>query len=163
MARTKAVVELTVEEQIAQIRKEAEDKIKVLKTSLAWNKRFTEAFNKYIKDNRHVITKDLNGYKPDIDAESKINSYLNDVNLRIEYDSASFDNELHRNTLNAIDNYELSEYPVYTVFAVLEGTEIVGYIQINCQYSSYNGNEYNGFSFVQPKVIACKVFTSYKP
>jgi len=57
MARTKA--ELTVEQQIAQIQKEAAEKIKQLQTALPWNKRFKTAFEKYIK---------LSGSKLDIDS-----------------------------------------------------------------------------------------------
>ncbi len=163
MARTKAVVELTLEQQIAQIRKEAADKIKALETSLPWDKRFTNAFNKFIKNNRNNIAVDLNGHKIDIGIESEINCYLNDVNLSIKYESATFDNELYYNTTTTVDSFDLSEYPVYTIFAVLENKEVIGYVKINCQYSSYNGNEYNGFSFVQPRVITCKVFTTYEP
>ncbi len=163
MARTKTTTELTVEEQIAQIRKEAADKIKALETSLPWDKRFTNAFNKYVKSNRHDVITDLSGHKVDSGVESEINCYLSEANLSIKYESATFDNDLYYNTSSTIDNFDLSEYPVFTVFAVLENKEIIGYVQINCQYSSYNGNEYNGFSFVKPKEITCKVFTAYKP
>ena len=62
-----------------------------------------------------------------------------------------------------VDSYDLSEYPVYTVFAVYEGTEVKGYIRISCNYSSYNGNEYSNWSFVKPTEITCKVFSAYKP
>jgi len=164
MARTKAVAELTVEEQIAQIRKEAADKIKALETSLPWDKRFTNAFNKYIKSNRNDITRDLTGYKPDDNSiEHDINIYLSEVNLSLKYDSATFDNDLYHNSSSSIDDNDLSEYPVYTVFAILENKQVVGHVKINCLYSSYNGNEYSGFSFVQPKQITCKVFTAHNP
>lgn len=164
MARTKAVAELTVEQQIAQIQKEAADKIKQLQTTLPWHKRFNNTFSKYLINNVNDITKNLNGYEPNSDVEIEINNFLSEVNLSIKYDSATFDNDLYNNAPSAtINDIDLSEYPVYTIFAVLEDKKIIGYIKINCQYSSYNGNEYSGFSFVQPKEITCKVFISYKP
>lgn len=164
MARTKAVVELTVEQQIAQIQKEAAEKIKQLQNALPWNKRFQNAFQKYIRHHENEITEQLNGYQPD-DIVHSINDELREVNLSVKYDSATFDNSLYNQSAfnDFVSNYDLSEYPVYTVFAVLEGKEIVGYVQINCQYSSYNGNEYNNFYFVKPKEITCTVFTAYNP
>lgn len=164
MARTKAVVELTVEQQIAQIQKEAAEKIKQLQNALPWNKRFQNAFQKYIRHHENEITEQLNGHQPD-DIVHSINDELREVNLSVKYDSATFDNSLYNQSAinDLVDRYDLSEYPVYTVFAVLEGKEIVGYVQINCQYSSYNGNEYNNFYFVKPKEITCTVFTAYNP
>jgi hypothetical protein len=165
MARTKSAEELTVEQQIAQIQKEAAEKIKQLQTALPWNKRFKTAFEKYLVGNESDITKYMSGYQPENSIQHDINTYLYEVNLSIKYDSATFDNSLYNQSAinNLVDQYDLSEYPVYTVFAVLENKEIVGYIRINCQYSSYNGNEYNGFQFVQPKEITCTVFNVYNP
>lgn len=165
MARTKAVVELTVEQQIAQIQKEAAEKIKQLQNALPWNKRFQSAFQKYVRSYEKDITAHMTGYKPESGIETEINDFLRDVNLSIKYNSATFDNSLYNQSAinDLVDQYDLSEYPVYTVFAVLEGKEIVGYVQINCQYSSYNGNEYNNFYFVKPKEITCTVFTAYNP
>lgn len=164
MARTKAVVELTVEQQIAQIQKEAAEKIKQLQTALPWNKRFQNVFQKYIRHHENEITEQLNGHEPH-DIVHSINDELREVNLSVKYDSATFDNSLYNQSAinNLVVTYNLSEYPVYTVFAVLEGKEIVGYVQINCQYSSYNGNEYNNFYFVKPKEITCTVFNAYNP
>jgi hypothetical protein len=164
MARTKTA-ELTVEEQIAQIQKEAADKIKQLQTELPWNKRFETTFKKYAANYKHEITNEIRGYKPEIHFENKINNFLSEVNLSIKYDSATFDNSLYNQKAisNLVDDSDLSEYPLYTVFAVIEGKAIVGYIQINCLYSSYNGNEYNGFRFVKPKEITCVVFDAYNP
>lgn len=163
MARTKAVAELTVEQQIAQIQKEAADKIKQLQTALPWNKRFKTAFEKYLVNNKKDIVKYMSGYKPENHIEHEINDELREVNLSIKYDSAIFDNSMYNEGQFDVSSYDLSEYPVYTVFAVLENKEVIGYVQIDCQYSSYNGNEYNGFSFVQPREITCKVFTTYNP
>lgn len=164
MARTKAVVELTVEQQIAQIQKEAAEKIKQLQNALPWNKRFKTAFDKYLIGNKADITRYLTGYNIDDNGiERDINVCLNEVNLSLKYNSATFDNDLYHNSSNSIDDNDLSEYPVYTVFAILENKEVVGYVKINCLYSSYNGNEYSGFSFVQPKQITCTVFTAYNP
>ena len=164
MARTK-VAELTVEQQIAQIQKEAAEKIKQLQTALPWNKRFQNAFQKYVRSYEKDITAHMTGYKPESGIETEINDFLRDVNLSIKYDSATFDNSLYNQSVvnNLVDQYDLSEYPVYTIFAVLEGKEIVGYVQINCQYSSYNGNEYSNFYFVKPKEITCTVFNAYNP
>lgn len=164
MARTKAVVELTVEQQIAQIQKEAAEKIKQLQNALPWNKRFQNAFQKYIRHHENEITEQLNGRQPH-DIVHSINDELREVNLSVKYDSATFDNSLYNQSAinDFVSNYDISEYPVYTVFAVLEGKEIVGYVQINCQYSSYNGNEYNNFYFVKPTEITCTVFTAYNP
>jgi hypothetical protein len=165
MARTKAAEELTVEQQIAQIQKEAAEKIKQLQTALPWNKRFKTAFEKYIKHHENQIVNNLRGYEPDGHIVHDLNDKLCEVNLSVKYDSATFDNSLYNQSAinNLVDQYDLSEYPVYTVFAVLENKEIVGYIRINCQYSSYNGNEYNGFQFVKPKEITCTVFNVYNP
>jgi arginine/ornithine N-succinyltransferase beta subunit len=165
MARTKAVAELTIEQQIAQIQKEAAEKIKQLQNALPWNKRFQNAFQKYVRSHGKDIIAHMTGYKPESGIETEINDFLRDVNLSIKYDSATFDNSLYNQSAinDLVDQYDLSEYPVYTVFAVLEDKEIVGYVQINCQYSSYNGNEYNNFYFVKPKEITCTVFTAYNP
>ena len=163
MARTKAVVEMTVEQQIAQIQKEAAEKIKQLQNGLHWNKRFETAFKKYLVGNKQNIVSCLRGNKPEYGIENEINEHLREVNLSIKYDSATFDSTLYNESVFDIDSYDLSEYAVYTVFAVLEGKEIVGYVQINCQYSSYNGNEYSNFCFVKPQEITCTVFNAYNP
>ena len=162
--RTKTAEHLTVEEQIAQIQKEAAEKIKQLQNALPWNKRFKTAFEKYIKQHKNEIIGELVGDKPD-DIVDSINYELREVNLSIKYDSATFDNSLYNQSAinNLVDQHDLSEYPVYTVFAVLEGKEIAGYVRINCQYSSYNGNEYSNFQFVKPKEITCTVFNAYNP
>lgn len=164
MARTK-VAELTVEQQIAQIQKEAAEKIKQLQTALPWNKRFKNEFDKYIKlsSSKLDITSYMRGYKPEDYVVDKINDCLREVNLSIKYNSATFDSSLYNESVFDIDSYDLTEYAVYTIFEVLEGKEIVGYIQINCQYSSYNGNEYSNFQFVKPKQITCTVFNAYNP
>lgn len=165
MARTKSAVELSVEEQIAKIQKEAQDKIKELRNSLAWHERFKTAFNEYVKYHSNDIAIGFIGHKPENDFEDKINTALADVNLRVSYDSSTFDNDLYNQGQidNLVDSYDLSEYPVYTVFAVYEGTEVKGYVRINCHYSSYNGNEYGAWHFVKPTEITCKVFSAYKP
>lgn len=165
MARTKAIVELTVEQQIAQIQKEAAEKIKQLQTALPWNKRFKNAFEKYIKQHEIEIINDMRGYKPEDHIVSELNNKLREVNLSVKYNSSTFDNSLYNQSAinDLVDQYDLSEYPVYTIFAVLENENIVGYVQINCQYSSYNGNEYNNFQFVKPKEITCTVFNAYNP
>lgn len=165
MARTKTVTELTVEQQIAQIQKEAQDKIKELRSKLPWNQRFKTTFTAYTKNNSHKIVSAMNGYEVDSSYVSSINEYLKDQNLSLVYNSATFDNPLyHQKIINSlVYQYDLSEYPVYTVFAVLEDTVVKGYIQINCNYSSYNGNDYSGWHFVQPKEITCTVFTEYNP
>lgn len=163
MARTKAVAELTVEQQIAQIQKEAAEKIKQLQNALPWNKRFQNAFQKYIRHHENEITRELIGHKPETIVHS-IDNELREVNLSVKYNSATFDNDLYnQSAINNFEQYDLTEYPVYTIFAVLEGKEIVGYVQINCQYSSYNGNEYSNFYFVKPKEITCTVFNVYNP
>lgn len=163
MARTK-VAELTVEQQIAQIQKEAAEKIKQLQTALPWNKRFETAFKKYPVGNKQDIANCLRGNKPEHGIENEINAHLREVNLSIKYDSATFDNTLYNESVFDTNSCDLSEYAVYTVFAVLdEGKEIAGYVQINCQYSSYNGNEYSNFYFVKPKEITCTVFNPYTP
>ena len=163
MARTKAITELTVEQQIAQIQKEAQDKIKELRSKLPWNQRFKTAFAAYVNGRTHKIAEGMSGYQVDSSYLSSINDFLKDQNLSLVYNSATFDNELYRNTSNNIDDFDLSEYPVSTVFAVLEGTEVKGYVQVNCTYSSYNGNEYSSWTFVKPKEIICTVFTAYNP
>lgn len=165
MARTKAVVELTVEQQIAQIQKEAAEKIKQLQTALPWNKRFENTFKKYIKQHESEIVNNMRGYEPEGQIVHELNDELREVNLSVKYDSSTFNNSLYNQSAinNLVDQYDLTEYPVYTIFAVLEGKEIVGYVQINCQYSSYNGNEYSNFQFVKPKEITCTVFNAYNP
>lgn len=166
MPQTKATTELTVEEQIAQIQKEAQDKIKELRSKLSWDQRFKTAFNTYVKSKSGVIAEYLHGHKLESYEVNQINEYLREANLNLVYNSATFDNSLYYNQSainNLVDEYDLSEYPVYTVFAVLENAKVVGYIQVNCNYSSYNGNEYSSWTFVQPKEITCIVFTAYKP
>lgn len=165
MARTKTTTELTVEEQIAQIQKEAQNRIKGLRSKLSWDQRFKTAFNTYVKSKSGVIAQYLSGSKPESYEVNEINEYLREANLNLVYNSATFDNSLYNQSAinNLVDEYDLSEYPVYTVFAVLENNEVVGYIQVNCNYSSYNGNEYSSWTFVQPKEITCTVFTAYKP
>ncbi len=165
MARTKSAVELSVEEQIAKIQKEAQDKIKQLRNSLAWHERFKTAFNEYVKHHSNDIAIGFIGHKPENNFEDKINTALADVNLRVSYDSSTFDNDLYNQGQmdNLVESYDLSEYPVYTVFAILQGSEVKGYVRINCYYSSYNGNEYSSWNFVKPKEITCKVFSPYNP
>ena len=165
MARTKAAAELTVEQQIAQIQKEAAEKIKQLQTALPWNKRFKTAFDKYLIGNRPDIAKYMTGNQPESSIQHEINDHLREVNLSIKYDSSTFDNSLYNQSAinNLVDQYDLTEYPVYTIFAVLEGKNIVGYVKVNCQYSSYNGNEYSNFCFVKPQEITCTVFSAYNP
>lgn len=165
MARTKAVVELTVEQQIAQIQKEAAEKIKQLQTALPWNKRFENTFKKYIKQHESEIVNNMRGYEPEGHIVHELNDELREVNLSVKYDSSTFNNSLYNQSAinNLVYQYDLTEYPVYTIFEVLEGKEIVGYVQINCQYSSYNGNEYSNFYFVKPKEVTCVVFSAYNP
>ena len=165
MARTKTVAELTIEQQIAQIQKEAAEKIKQLQNALPWNKRFKTAFDKYLIGNRPDIAKYMTGNQPESSIQHEINDYLHEVNLSIKYDSSTFDNSLYNQSAinNLLYQYDLTEYPVYTIFAIFEGKEIVGYVQINCQYSSYNGNEYSNFHFVKPKEVTCTVFNPYNP
>lgn len=162
MARTK-VAELTVEQQIAQIQQEAAEKIKQLQTALPWNKRFETAFRKYLVGNKQDIVNCLRGSKPEYGIENEINAHLREARLTVKYDSATFDNSLYNEGQFDIDSYDLSEYAVYTVFAILQDKEIVGHVKINCQYSSYNGNEYSNFQFVKPKEITCVVFNAYNP
>ena len=165
MARTKVTPQLTVEEQIIKIQKEAQEKIKELRNSLVWNERFKTAFNEYLKYSSGDIARSLQGHKPEYGIERDINVALGDVNLKVSYDSSTFDNDLYNQGKldNLVDSYDLSEYPVYTVFAVYEGTELKGYIRIDCHYSSYNGNEYSNWTFVKPTEITCNVFSAYKP
>ena len=164
MARTK-VADLTVEQQIAQIQKEAAEKIKQLQNALPWNKRFKNEFDKYIKlsSSKLDINSYMRGYKPEDYVVDKINDCLREVNLSVKYNSATFDSSLYNESVFDIDSYDLTEYAVYTIFEVLEGKEILGYVQINCQYSSYNGNEYSNFHFVKPKEVTCTVFNPYNP
>lgn len=163
MARTK--VEVTVEQQIAQIQQEAAEKIKQLQTALPWNKRFKTAFEKYLKlsGSKLDISSYMRGHAPESHVVHEINDCLREVNLSVKYHSATFDNTLYNECVFNIDNYDLTEYAVYTIFEVLEGKEILGYVQINCQYSSYNGNEYSNFQFVKPKQVTCTVFNAYNP
>lgn len=163
MTRTKA--ELTTEQQIAQIEKEAAEKIKQLQTALPWNKRFKTAFEKYLKlsGSEIDINSYMRGYEPEGHVVHEINDCLREVNLSVKYNSATFDSTLYNECVFNIDSYDLSEYAVYTIFEVLEGKEIVGYVQINCQYSSYNGNGYSNFQFVKPKQVTCTVFNAYNP
>jgi uncharacterized membrane protein len=107
----------------------------------------------------------MRGYEPEDYIVDKINDCLSEVNLSVKYDSATFDNSLYNQSVinNLVDQYDLTEYPVYTIFAVLEGKNIVGYVKVNCQYSSYNGNEYSNFCFVKPQEITCTVFNAYNP
>lgn len=165
MARTKTVEQLTVEQQIAQIQKEAAEKIKQLQTALSWNKRFKSAFEKYlnISGSKLNISTYMRGSEPESHVVHKINDCLREVNLSVKYNSATFDSSLYNESVFDIDSYDLTEYAVYTIFEVLEGKEIVGYVQINCQYSSYNGNEYSNFQFVKPKEVTCTVFNAYNP
>ena len=165
MARTKAVAELTVEQKIAQIQQEAADKIKQLQTALPWNKRFKTAFEKYIKlsSSKLDINSYMRGREPESHVVHEINDCLREVNLSVKYHSATFDSSLYNECVFDIESYDLTEYAVYTIFEVLEGKEILGYVQINCQYSSYNGNEYSNFYFVKPKEVTCTVFNAYNP
>lgn len=167
MARTKVTAELTVEQQIAQIQKEAAEKIRQLQTALPWNKRFDTAFKKYLNfsGSKLDINSYLRGYEPESHVVHEINDCLREANLNIKYLAATFDNDLYNQNAisNIVDQYDLSEYPVYTIFTVFEDEKIVGYVQINCNYSSYNGNEYGNFCFVKPKVVTCTVFNSYNP
>lgn len=155
-------IELTPEEQITQIRKEAAQKIKELEKQLPWEKRFTTAFNQYIKNKSRIITEEIRGYKPDsYDIENTAADYLREQEFELIYKSASFDNDIHDQSQN---DYDLSEYPVYAVYEVRNTKkETLGFIQINCNYSSYNGNEYNNWTFVKPQQITCTIYKSYKP
>lgn len=169
MARSKGPTvkqELSVEEQIAQIQREAEQKVKELRNALPWNERFKSAFNSFINSNRVGIAEELQGHGVERHFINAINEELNEVGLHVEYDSATFDNEMYAKSgvTDLIDSYDLSEYPVYTVFAVKDAKkELQGYIRVNCNYSSYNGNDYSSWSFVRVQEITCKVFTPYKP
>jgi hypothetical protein len=157
--------ELTPEEQIVQIRKEAAQKIKELEKQLPWEKRFTTVFNQYVKNKSGLIANCIRGYKPDgYDIENYAADYLREQELKLVYKSASFDNDLYKQSQNSIDGYDLSEYPVYAVYEVQNfQKETLGFIQINCNYSSYNGNEYNSWTLVKPQQITCTIYKSYKP
>lgn len=158
--------ELTPEEQIALIRREAAQKIKELEKQLPWEKRFNTAFNQYIKNNSSTVANCIRGYKPDdYEFENVVNQYLKEHDFTLVYESASFDNDLYNQSPNNIDDYDLSEYPVYAVYEVRNAQEntTFGYIKINCNYSSYNGNEYSGWVFVKPQQITCTIYNVYKP
>lgn len=156
--------ELTPEEQIAQIRKEAAQKIKELEKQLPWEKRFNTAFNQYVKNNSRIIANCIRGYKPDDEFENTTSSSLKEQDFKLVYKSASFDNDLYNQSKNNPTDYDLSEYPVYVVYEVQNlQKENLGFIQINCNYSSYNGNEYNNWTFVKPQQITCTIYRSYKP
>lgn len=157
--------ELTPEEQIAEIRKEAAQKIKELEKQLPWEKRFTTVFNQYASNRQHIIVGCIDGYKPnDLSFENEINTKLKEQEFKLVYKSASFDNDLYKQSQNSVDDYDLSEYPVYAVYEVQNlQKETLGFIQINCNYSSYNGNEYNSWTFVKPQQITCTIYKSYKP
>lgn len=162
--KTTKVKELTIEEQIAEVRREAERKVKELQKELPWEKRFSLAFNQYSKNKSRIISQCINGAKPnDFEFEDTANSYLKDSDFKLTYESATFDNDLYNKTdLNT--DYDLSEYPVYAVYAVKDlKNELKGYIQLNCLYSSYNGNEYNSWHFVKAQEITCKIYTMYVP
>lgn len=156
--------ELTPEEQIAAIRKEAAERIKELEKQLPWEKRFANAFNQYTKNNGRTIANCIRGYKPDdYEFENVVNKYLNEHNFKLVYKSASFDNDIYNQSPNNISDYDLSEYPVYAVYEVRDSQQTFGYIKINCNYSSYNGNEYSGWVFVKPQQITCTIYNVYKP
>jgi hypothetical protein len=169
MARPKGPMvkqELTVEQQIAKIQQEAEQKIKELRSSLSWDKRFTTAFNSFINGEKVAIVEELRGHGVKEYFLNDINMCLHEVGLRVKYESATFDNELYAKSgvNDLVDAYDLSEYPVYTIFAVTNlKNELQGYVRVNCNYSSYNGNEYSSWSFVRMQEITCKVFTPYQP
>lgn len=156
--------ELTPEEQIAEIRKEAALKIKELEKQLPWEKRFTAAFNEYVKSKSGIIAECVRGYEPDDSYFiSTAEEHLHEQGFKLVYASASFDNDLYNQTPNN-DDYDLSEYPVYAVYEVQnKDKQTLGYIQINCNYSSYNGNEYSNWQFVKPQQVSCTVYNVYKP
>jgi hypothetical protein len=157
--------ELTPEEQIAEIRKEAAQKIKELEKQLPWEKRFTALLNQYVSSRKQTIANCVRGYKPDeSEFEDEVNAKLKEQEFKLVYKAASFDNDLYDRTQNSIDDYDLSEYPVYAVYEVQNlQKETLGFIQINCNYSSYNGNEYNNWTFVKPQQITCTIYNTYKP
>ncbi len=161
MAQPKGPVtfkELTVEEQIVEIQREAQQKIKELQNSLTWDKRFKSAF---VPSVFNLV--DLDGHGANKSLINEINDSLSHVNLKLEYDSATFDNDMYK-IIGGVDDYDLSEYPVYTIFKVSDlRNQLQGYIRIDCQYSSYNGNEYSSWTFVKPQPVTCTIFKAYKP
>lgn len=155
-----------VEKEIEKLKKEYEKKVKELRSSLSWNKRFETAFNDYLKSKNHNVTALLNGRSPDIGTINEINSALNESGLFVAYNSCTFDNDLYNKSgaVDLIDSYDLSEYPVYVIFTVKNKSDTsahdpLGYVKIEGNYSSYNGNEYNRWTFVEMQEITCRVFT----
>lgn len=157
--------ELTVEQQIAQIEKEAQQKIKELRNKLTWQQRFKPVFDKFLTVNFSSICQSLDGHDPtNSGIENDINCFLSDVNLKVTYECATFDDDFYNKTQVTVEDFDLSEYPVYTVFAVHDLQDnLQGYIKVTCNYSSYNGNEYNSWSFVTPEIVTCRMFVAYKP
>lgn len=154
---------VTVDDMIKEIRTNAEKEIQALINSQTWDKRFKSAFNGWVKHHTHELSC-LDGHTSESHIDRSINEALKSVNLSVAFKAATFENDLYKQSeINSLVNdYNLSEYPIYTVYTVFENTEVVGYIQINCNYSSYNGNEYSGWSFVKAKEITCTVFIKYQ-
>ena len=155
--------QLTPEEQIAEIRKEAALKIKELEGQLPWEKRFTIAFDNYVKKFARAVAKNIKGDRVHDDFIIDTNNYLVKSNFKVKYESASFDSDIYNKS--EIDrDCALIEYPVYVVLGVQDTEkQTLGYIQINCNYSPYNGNKYSSWFFVKPKQITCTVYNAYKP
>ena len=153
-----------VEKEIEKLKKEYEKKLKELRCSLSWNKRFETAFNSYLKSKSYNVESLFTGYAPEIETIEEINSALDEVGLFVTYNSCTYDNDLHNKTgSNDFSHYDLSEYPVYVVFTIKEKSDTaahdpVGYVRVEGNYSSYNGNEYNRWTFVEMQEITCRVF-----
>lgn len=155
---------VTVDDLIKEIRNNAEKEIQALINSQTWDKRFKSAFNEWAKYHTNELSQ-LDGHASESYIDKSINEALKGVNLSVAFKASTFQNDIYNQSeINSLVNtYDLSEYPVYTVYTVFENTEVVGHVQINCTYSSYNGNEYSSWSFVKAKEITCTVFTKYQP
>jgi hypothetical protein len=158
-------LQMTVEQEIEKIRKESEEKIKELQKKLVWEQRFKLVFDKYVKENHETFAKHVTGHKVDTDFIYDMNEYLESYDFKVEYNSASFDNDFHNSTYN--DNIvaicDLSDYPTYVVLAVkdLSNYQSGGYIRINCNYSSYNNTEFSHWHFVRMLQVTCQTFKNY--
>lgn len=158
--------ELSVEEQIAKLEKETQEKIKELRNGLTWEKRFQSVMNAFVKSNSGLFNEYLDGYAINSIVENQMNLALKEVNLKVKYNSATFDNDFtnsNYSNLGFADTPDASEYPVYVVFKVLDLQDNEqGFVKFDSFYSSYNGNEFSGYKFVKPKQITCTVFDAYK-
>lgn len=153
MARPKKLT--PIEEKIKQIQEEAAMQIAELTKQLPWETRFKQVFDEYVLKNRYYLNEEMTGYLPDLTVLNAINGYLSESQLHIAFEESTFVTDNPNHSFNDYD----SSYPTYIILNVSDSeSNVLGYVKLYGHYSSYDGVEFDRWSFVTPKEITVRIF-----